>query len=240
MRQSVGVLFLLMGGAAGGAQEPAAVTAPVPVTAQSSQAQVQFSLDRAGMDVSHYVISVHEDGSGTYEATALPATLSSRYGTERAAAAPEQIHRELHLSSAGTAKIFAGAHAMNLFRASCASKAKNIADTGRKMLSYEGPEGRGSCVYNYSDSKTVTALTEHFQGLAYTIDEGRRLEFRHRYDRLGLDQEMATLLAQSDAGRAPELGVIAPVLESLVADGDLLERVRLRARTLLERAQAGR
>ena len=86
----------------------------------------------------------------------------------------------------------------------------------------------------------MTGLTDFFQGMAYTLDEGRRLEFRQRYDRLGLDQEMATLLAQADAGRAPELGTIAPVLEALVADGDLLERVRLRARKLLDRAQADR
>lgn len=197
-------------------------------------------MDRAGVDVSHLVISVHADGSGTYEAMAAPATLSSRYGTESASATPESIRREMHLSGAGTAKVFAGAHAADLFRIPCNSKAKNIADTGRKMLAYEGPEGRGSCVYNYSENKSVTGLTEFFQGVAYTIDEGRRLEFRHRYDRLGLDQEMATLLAQADAGRALELGTIAPLLESLVVDGDLLERVRLRARKLLERAQAER
>lgn len=234
MRLSLSVLLWVVTGAAAQAQDGAVAGSPVV------RAQVSFTMDRAGVDVSHFVITVNADGSGTYEATAAPTTLSSRYGAEAASAAPESIKRETHLSPAGTAKVFAGAHAANFFRIPCNSKAKNIADTGHKVLAYEGPQGSGSCVYNYSENKAVTGLTEFFQGVAYTLDEGRRLEFRHRYDRLGLDQEMAMLLAQADSGRALELGTIAPVLESLVADGDLLERVRLRARKLLERAQAER
>ncbi len=211
-----------------------------PAAPPAGDARVSFTIDRAGIDVPHLAITVHADGSGSYEATAMPVTFSGRYGAEAANPAPESIRQAIHVSSEGTAKIFAGAHTANLFRISCGSKAKNIADTGRKTLAYDGPEGGGSCVYNYSENKSVTGLTDYFQGMAYTLDEGRRLEFRHRYDRLGLDQEMATLLAQADAGRAPELGTIAPVLEALVADGDLLERVRLRARKLLDRAQADR
>ena len=241
MLRILALLMVVVGGLrALGAQEPVTAAAPAPAVASGGQALVRFTFDRAGMEVSHYSIAVHADGSGTYEATALPVTLSNRYGSTPAVPAEERTHRALHLSGGGTAKVFAGAHALDLFRKICASKAKHVADTGRKVLAYEGPEGSGSCVYNYSDNNTVTALTEYFEGVAYTLDEARRLEFRHRYDRLGLDQEMATLVAQSDAGRAPELGTIAPVLESLVADGDLLERVRLRARSLLERAQTER
>ena len=197
-------------------------------------------MDRAGMDVPHFVITVHPDGSGTYDAMAASPTLSNRYGADPANATSAPIRLELHLSATGAAKVFTGARATNLFQIPCNSKAKNIADTGRKTLTYAGSDGAGSCTYNYSENKTVVSLTDFFQGVGYTLDEGRRLEFRHRYDRLGLDQEMSTLLAQSDAGRAPEMGTIAPTLESLVADGDLLERVRLRARKLLERAQAER
>ncbi len=227
-------LLMLLAAAVAQAQDGVLASSP------AGQARVSFTMDRAGVEVPHLAISVSADGSGTYEAIAAPATLSSRYGAEAASAAPESIQREVHLSGGGTAKVFAAARAAGLFRVACNSKAKNIADTGRKTLAYEGPEGSGSCVYNFSENKAVTGLTEYFQGVAYTIDEGRRLEFRHRYDRLGLDQEMATLLAQADAGHAPELGTIAPVLESLVADEELLERVRLRARKLLERAQADR
>ena len=235
MRQVFWLLLLLGAVAANALAQQTA-----PASPPAGQPHVSFTIDRAGVDVSHFVITVHPDGSGTYDAVAAPPTLSSRYGADPANATSEPIRLEIHLSAAGTAKVFAGARATNLFGIPCNSKARNIADTGHKTLTYAGPDGAGSCVYNYSENKTVVFLTDFFQSVGYTLDEGRRLEFRHRYDRLGLDQEMATLLAQSDAGHAPELATIAPTLESLVADGDLLERVRLRARKLLERARAER
>jgi hypothetical protein len=74
-------------------------------------------------------------------------------------------------------------------------------------------------------------------GIAYTLDEGRRLEFLHRYDRLGLDAEMITLSQEVDAGRALELGTIAPTLAAIADDTAVLQRVRLRATRMLEQAK---
>src|SRR5205823_7571283 len=107
-----------------------------------------------------------------------------------------------------------------------ASKAKNIADTGKKTLTYTGPDGSGSCTYNYSENKTIDMLTNTFLAIAYTLDEGRRLEFLHRYDRLGLDAEMSLLLQEVGAGRALELGTIAPALAAIVDDTAVIQRVR--------------
>ncbi len=233
----MGILLVSAASAAG--QEAGQSAGPGNLPPSTAAASVRFVIDRAGVETPHFSFSVRDDGSGHYEATTSPPTLSSRY-TSAVAAPAEKVSQAIQLSRATTTKIFAGAHADDLFRMICNSKAKNIADTGRKSLSYEGPDGTGVCVYNYSENKSVTALTDLFLGMAYTIQEGRRLEFRHRYDRLGLDAEMGSLVAQADAGRAPELGLIAPVLQSLVADGDLLERVRERAAKLLERAQAER
>ena len=208
-----------------------------PSPSVAAVAQVRFLMDRSGVDTPHLSFTVRPDGSGQYEATSLPPMLTSRYATAASAPPLEHISQPIQVSPAAAAKIFTAARTDNLFRIACNSKAKNIADTGRKTLSYDGPDGSGTCVYNYSENKGVTALTDLFLGMSYTLEEGRRLEFKHRYDRLGLDAEMGTLLAQSDAGRAPELELIAPVLQTLAGDGDLLERVRLRAAKLLERAQ---
>ena len=135
------------------------------------------------------------------------------------------------------AKIFKAARELNEFNGVCASKLKNIADTGKKTLSYSAADGHGSCEYNYSENKGVTMLTDTFMGIAYTLDEGRRLEFLHRYDRLGLDAEMITLSQEVDAGRALELGTIAPTLAAIADDTAVLQRVRLRATKLLEQAK---
>jgi hypothetical protein len=120
----------------------------------------------------------------------------------------------------------------------CASKAKNIADTGKKTLTYTGADGSGSCTYNYSENKTIDTVTSTFQGIASTMDEGRRLEFLHKYDRLGLDAEMISLTQEAEAGRALELGTIAPTLAVIADDTAVIQRVRLRAQKMLEQVAA--
>ncbi len=69
------------------------------------------------------------------------------------------------------------------------------------------------------------------------MDEGRRLEFLHRYDRLGLDAEMISLANEVQAGRAMELGTIAPTLDAIADDTAVMQRVRLRAEKLLEQSK---
>ncbi len=83
-------------------------------------------------------------------------------------------------------------------------------------------------------------LTDTFLAIANTMDEGRKLEFLHRYDRLGLDEEMNFLTEQVEAGRALELETISATLSSLADDTALMQRVRLRAVQLLEKAKEGR
>jgi hypothetical protein len=49
---------------------------------------------------------------------------------------------------------------------------------------------------------------------------------------------MISFSQEVDAGRAMELGTIAPVLGSLADDGALIQRVRLKARKMLEQVAA--
>ena len=122
-----------------------------------------------------------------------------------ALATPILRHLRSHLpvksfraSAATAAKVFALAHSLNYFNIACASTAKNVADTGKKTLDYIrlGANGSradgvlGSCTYNYTENKDVQTLTDIFQGIADTLDEGRKLDYLHRFDRLGLDAEM--------------------------------------------------
>ena len=55
-----------------------------------------------------------------------------------------------------------------------------------------------------------------------------------RFDRLGLDREMGFLVDAVKGGRALGRENIAPVLQGLADDTSLLDRVRTRARTLLQ------
>jgi len=203
------------------------------VAPASSAAEVSFQFDRPGLAVPHFKLLLHEDGTGTYQAdqAEMPATQTSNRGQ-----AAQHIDQPINLTPDTVAKIFKEARSLNHFNVECASKAKNIADTGKKTLTYSGPDGSGSCLYNYSENKTVDMLTGTFLGIAYTMDEGRRLEFLHRYDRLGLDAEMATLSQEVQEGRALELGTISRTLAAIANDPDLLQRVRLKAAKMLEQS----
>jgi hypothetical protein len=209
--------------------------APAPETSAAKQAETSFQFDRTGLSVPRFTLQIREDGSGRYQAdqAETPATATSMRGQ-----AAQHIDRPINLTRGTVAKIFKAARAANYFNIECASKAKNIADTGKKTLTYTGADGSGSCNYNYSENKTVDTLTNIFLAIAFTMDEGRRLEFLHRYDRLGLDAEMISLSQEVEAGRALELGTIAPTLAVIADDTAVIQRVRLRAQKMLEQVAA--
>jgi hypothetical protein len=230
-RRALGTALLFCSVSALASQTPDAPK----VASASSAAQVSFQFDRPGLAVPHFKLLLHEDGTGTYQAdqAEMPATQTSNRGQ-----AAQHIDRPINLTPGTVAKIFKAARSLNHFDVECASKAKNIADTGKKTLSYSGPDGSGSCSYNYSENKTVDMLTTTFLAISNTMDEGRRLEFLHRYDRLGLDAEMTTLWDEVQDGRALELGTISPTLTAIANDADLIQRVRMKAAKMLEQVAA--
>jgi hypothetical protein len=205
--------------------------------AAGAVATVTYTFDRPGLSVPRFRMTVREDGTGSFAGDEV---LAAGAGPGDARGPTTHVARGITLSAATTAKVFKEARAERYFNVACASRAKNIADTGAKTLSYEGPDGKGSCAYNYSENKDVVMLTELFLAISTTLDEGRRLEFKSRYDRLGLDAELEVLREANDSGRAVELGTIAPVLRQLAGDTEMMERVRLRAAKLLDRAANGR
>ena len=162
--------------------QPASSTEPPAVL----QSQVSFQFERVGVPVPRYSLEIHEDGTGRYQADEA-ASVPSQSSSAAQYMGGKHIDRAITVSPATVAKIFKQARSLDHFNIACESKAKNVANTGKKTLSYVGLDGRGSCVYNYSDNKNVAALSDMFLAIAFTMDEGRRLEFFHRYDRLGLD-----------------------------------------------------
>jgi hypothetical protein len=208
---------------------------PSTTAPATTQAEISFQFDRTGLPVPRFTLRIRENGTGSYQADQMEiaATATSMRGQ-----AAQHIDRPINLSQGTVAKIFKEARALNYFNMECASKAKNIADTGKKTLSYTGADGSGSCTYNYSENKTVDALTSTLLGIAYTLDEGRRLEFLHKYDRLGLDAEMISFAQELEAGRAVELGTISPALAAIADDTAVIQRVRVKAQKMLEQSAA--
>lgn len=221
-----------------GAQEPAKGEGGAAAGAKA--ATVQFTFERPGLAVPRFRVMVREDGTATYTGEEVVAAAGTDGGAGPATGPTTHIEQGITLTPGTTAKIFKAARGQRLFNFACASKAKNVANTGDKTLGYEGPDGRGACSYNYSENKDVVMLSDLFLGISQTLEEGRRLEFKRRYDHLGLDAELGVLTEANDEGRAVELNTIAPVLRQLAGDTEMMQRVRLRAAKLLDRAADGR
>jgi hypothetical protein len=76
--------------------------------------------------------------------------------------------------------------------------------------------------------------TATFLAIADTMQRGERLQHELRYDRLGLDAEMESLVDAQKSGSAIEIGNIASILQTLVSDDHVIDRVRRRAARLLQ------
>jgi hypothetical protein len=202
-------------------------------TPKSVGAVVSFQFERAGMPVPHFVVTIHEDGSGTYQADEV-----ERRSADSAVqlVSNKHVERAITVSRGMAEKIFKAARMLNRFNMACETKAKNIADLGKKTLTYTGEGGSGSCTYSYSEDKNIMMLTDTFFGMANTMDVGRKLDFEHRFDRLGLDAELIALEQSVKEKSALELGTISATLNSIAEDVELMQRVRLRARKLMEQA----
>jgi len=145
------------------------------------------------------------------------------------------IDRDVQVTPKFAEKAFQVAQHHKFFRHECESHLK-VAFQGLKKLSYSGPDGEGSCEFNYSKDADIQSLGDSLVAVATTIIEGARLETLLQHDPLGLDQEIQTVKEAAEDGRAQQICSIRPILEKLSEDPAVLERVRKRAKALLAHA----
>jgi hypothetical protein len=190
-----------------------------PISAPAlKDVMVTFSLKPNGSTEEAWRIVAFGNGTGTYS--------SHREG--------KWIDTPITLSSSTLQKI--GRSEASVKRRDCETKLKNIAHTGQKRLMYGLGPTELDCTFNYSDDDGVNAAAEAFQAIAVTIHMGEQLKHSLRYDRLGLDEEIDSLVDEVKRGGAIEIQNIAPVLQSLVDDDRVMERVKRKAAHLLEGA----
>ena len=181
---------------------------------------VSFKFERPAAVVPAYTISVRDDGLLHYWAGDLPE------GKE------ESSLPSLSASPAALKKVFDAVPFIST--TGCETHSKNIANTGKKvLLAYSGDEVR-ECVFNYSDEEKLNAAASAFQAIAETIQAGDRLKHKHRFDHLGLDAELDSLLSAAKGGFAIELQNIAPILQSIVDDDEMMSPDRRKAKSLIE------
>lgn len=197
-------------------------------------ATVTFHFEDPRMQPAKYTITLHEDGTGHFHAEG-----GSTSPDDTAALPSEGQDRPIQATADTVAHIFAVARAKKLFNIACENGDAHVAFTGKKELGYQGADGHGGCFYNYSKDPKIEWLTTEMQGIAATLEEGRRLEIEHEHGRLSLDAELETLENMAQNGQALELGNIAPTLLAIVKDDAVLQRAQKRARHLLAIIDAG-
>jgi len=195
--------------------------------AASFGAQVRFTVEDPQMQPRAYTLDINEDGSGTYTATYEAPSI-------------QQVKRTIHIHEPLVARLFQAARKDHFFASDCADQRKHIAFTGKKTLTYSGPDGSGSCTFNYSRERDVNQITVALVAVGYTLQVGMRLRQEHRYDRLSLDGELESLQEAVRDGRALETENIAPELEAIADDNAIMDLARARARSLLEQTVASR
>jgi hypothetical protein len=210
---------------------------PGAVPRSESRAQVEFRYENPQLQPARYSFVIEEGGTGKFhsEPGLTPPPDTADYHP-----LPNSLDRSIQLSEAATSEIFATARSQGRFAIGCEDTRNKVAFQGTKQLSYQGADGRGSCTYNWSKYPPIQKLTSLFESIAFTLEEGRRLEVEHKHDRLALDAELGTLVDAVKSGEASEIENIRPVLQAIIDDEATLERAKSRAQKLLGGAEANR
>jgi hypothetical protein len=210
-----------------------ALGAPTVMAQGAAPAQIRFTYENPQLQPPKYVLTVAEDGTGHFRSEGGGPVSND---PQNMPADPQD--RPIHVSKALREAMFATARKNKLFATSCDDGGKNVAFQGTKTLQYEGPEGQGSCTYNWSKSSQIDKLTDQFEAIAVTLDEGSKLQRQYEHGRLSLDTEMEFLVQAVHDGRAIEVENIAPILQTLAGDEAVLQRVQRRAQALLAAARS--
>ncbi len=195
------------------------------------QARISFHFENPSLSPAAYDLSINEDGSGHYHSE--PGTLApvDAHGGKQQA-----FDQDIHISSAVRQQFFTLARSHHFFAIACEAPKSKVAFSGKKTVGYTGPDGAGSCTYNYSRDAQLNKLAEIVYAVAETLELGRKLRLDLLYDHLSLDADLETLSGYVKEGRALEVRNIAPELDTIDQDPGVMSRARSRAHALLQNA----
>jgi hypothetical protein len=173
----------------------------------------------------------------------VQSTGSARYVSRNPFTPPEpgadpDYTLDFTLSSRSQQKLFREAREANYFDGDFSFKKHVVASTGKKTLTYSDPVRHFSTTYDYSDNKAIEEITNLFSGISNTIEHGRKLAYLHRFDKLGLEDELKAMEDAAESHNLAEVQIIAPTLKSIQDDTKVLNIARQRAKRLLAKAKS--
>ena len=203
--------------------------APLAASAQDSSPQITYTFENPQLQPASYTILIREDGSGHFRSTAGPSAGPASDDD----VAPGALDRDIRIEDPLRTQLFRYARSHHFFAEKCDHGAKNIAFTGKKTLTWSSPDAHGSCTFDWASDPVLQHISDQLVSTAFTLEEGRRLDVELKHSRLGLDAELATLQDAAKDQRAVGLNNIAPELESIAQDEEIMQRARARANALL-------
>lgn len=197
----------------------------------ASDSTIRMDYSNPGLNPSKWTLEFHPDGTGHFHAEGANKPIYE--GDELV---PSQVDRDVSLKSNFAGQVFQTVHQQKLLKVQCESHLK-VAFQGWKKITYSGPDGEGSCEFNYSKNSNIQTLGDSLVAVAATLIEGARLELLLQHDPLGLDKAIQFIVEGSADGRLQQVCAIRGILQRLEDDPHVMERVRKRARTLLAQAE---
>jgi len=195
------------------------------VPGSENAASVTFTLDFPNSQPEHYSIRIPSEGHGRYQSSGR---LSSDSDTT------DNFDFDFTISAETRRRIFALTEKAGHFQKDLDSHHKNLAFTGKKTLTYQGPGRSGESTYNFSSNAAAQELTALFQNLSATLEFGHRLDYDRRYQKLALDEELKRMQDMAQSNMLIEMGAIQPILERIIADQSVVNVARARAQRLLD------
>lgn len=201
--------------------------------AAQSPARIVYTFDHPQLQPARYTITIDESGVGHFVSQPGSTVPDS---TDEIVPAP--IDRDIRLDDSLRAALFSYARGHNYFDTRCNKATGGLAFTGNKTLTYTGADGHGTCAFIWGSDAVLQRLSDQLNAVAFTLEVGRRLDVEVRHDRLGLDDELASLQDAIKDQRASDLPNIATELETIAGDQQVMNRARKRALALLSRCDA--
>lgn len=190
----------------------------------SDPAIITFTLDFPGSQPEHYFISIQSDGTSRYESSGKISADSDD---------TDSFNLDFNASTELRQKIFTLAAKAGYFQKDLDGHHKNIAFTGKKVLTYKDAKRHGESTYNYAAQPAVQELTSLLQSLSATLEFGRRLHYDHRYQKLAIEAELKRMEEENHITAMVEVSAIAPILRQIIDDPSIMNVSRARAQRLL-------
>jgi hypothetical protein len=194
----------------------------------AQQPQVTLKFDYAQIRPNHYTLNIRADGTADYESY-----------DDDSQGEDDHFRRSFVVSAETRELVFDAAEKLNYFRGEFDFKKHKVAFTGQKTLIYSVNGKTQSTSFNWSENEQIQKVTELMQAISITLEAEQRLRYLRRFDKLGLNAELASLEKRNEMGWLKELHLIAPCLQEISNDTTIVSIARTRAGRLMKLAQSG-